>query len=98
MDVVDLEDPIWVLYCGPKNMRLLITYMQFKDCIVEILWKLHDPDLVPFWMEEQRVIKDEESEYFKMVRIQWWVLVKKDQIWMNNIYMKIVGMGSGNEI
>jgi hypothetical protein len=49
-------------------------------------------------MEEQRVIKDEESEYFKMVRIQWWVLVKKDQIWMNNIYMKIVGMGSGNEI
>jgi hypothetical protein len=23
------------------------------------------------------VIKDEENEYFKMVRIQWWVLVKK---------------------
>jgi hypothetical protein len=27
--------------------------------------------------EEWRVIKDEESEYFKMVKIQWWVLVKK---------------------
>jgi hypothetical protein len=23
------------------------------------------------------VIKDEDSEYFKMVRVQWWVLVKQ---------------------
>jgi hypothetical protein len=23
------------------------------------------------------VIKDEENEYFKMVRVQWWVLMKK---------------------
>jgi hypothetical protein len=30
-----------------------------------------------FGWEEQRVIKDDESEYFKMVRIQRWVLVKK---------------------
>jgi hypothetical protein len=42
-----------------------------------MLVKLHDPDLLPFQWEEKRVIKDEESEYFKMVRIQWWVLVKK---------------------
>jgi hypothetical protein len=26
---------------------------------------------------EVDVIKDEKNEYFKMVRIQWWVLVKK---------------------
>jgi hypothetical protein len=26
---------------------------------------------------EGDVIKDEENEYFKMVRVQWWVLVKK---------------------
>jgi hypothetical protein len=44
------------------------------------------------------VIKDEDSEYFKMVRVQWWVPMKKDQIWMNNICMKIAEMGSGNVI
>jgi hypothetical protein len=26
---------------------------------------------------EVDVIKDEESEYFKMVKVQWWVPVKK---------------------
>jgi len=26
---------------------------------------------------EVNVIKDEESEYFKMVRVLWWLLVKK---------------------
>jgi hypothetical protein len=26
---------------------------------------------------EVDVIKDEESEYFKMVRFQWWAFVKK---------------------
>jgi hypothetical protein len=26
---------------------------------------------------EVDVIKDEDSEYFKMVRVQWWVPVKK---------------------
>jgi len=33
-----------------------------------------------FRWEEQRVydvIKDEENEYFKMVRVQWWVPMKK---------------------
>jgi hypothetical protein len=29
---------------------------------------------------EVDVIKDEENEYFKMVRFQWWVIVKK---WSN---------------
>jgi hypothetical protein len=37
------------------------------------------PDFVPLWMGriEGNVIKDEESEYFKMVRVQWWFLMKK---------------------
>ncbi len=44
-----------------------------------MLVRPHDPDLVPFWMGRVKgdVIKDEESEYFKMVRVQWWVPVKK---------------------
>jgi hypothetical protein len=37
MDIVDPEDLIRIPYCGPKNTRPLITYMQFKDLIVEIL-------------------------------------------------------------
>ncbi len=81
MDVVDPEDPIRVPYCGPKNMRPLIAYTPFKDFNVGdfVLVRPRDPDLVPFWMGkvEVDVIKDEESEYFKMVRFQWWVLVKK---------------------
>jgi hypothetical protein len=35
---------------------------------------------------EVDVIKDEKNEYFKMVKIQWWVR------------MKIAKMGSGNVI
>jgi hypothetical protein len=31
MDVVDLKDPIHILYYGPKNMRLLIAYTPFRD-------------------------------------------------------------------
>jgi hypothetical protein len=33
-----------------------------------------------------------------MVKVQWWVLMKKGAIWMDDIYMKIVGMESGNVI
>ncbi len=44
-----------------------------------MLVKPHDPDLVPLWMGRAKgdVIKDEKSEYFKMVKVQWWVHVKK---------------------
>ncbi len=62
-------------------MRPLTTYMPFKDLNVGdfMLVKMHDLDLVPLWMGkvEGDVIKDEESEYFKMVKVQLWVLVKK---------------------
>jgi hypothetical protein len=40
---------------------------------------------------EGDVVKDEDNEYFKMVKVQW----SNDQIWMNNIFMKIIGMVSG---
>jgi hypothetical protein len=62
-------------------MRPLTAYMPFRDLNVGdfVLMRLHDLDLVPLWMGrvEGDVIKDEESEYFKMVRVQSWVLVKK---------------------
>ncbi len=43
-----------------------------------MLVKLHDPNLVHLYMGKVKsdVIKDEENEYFKMVKVQWWVLVK----------------------
>jgi hypothetical protein len=49
MDVVDPEDPIQFLYCGPKNMRPLTTYTPIKDFNVGdfVLVKPHDHDLVP---------------------------------------------------
>jgi hypothetical protein len=50
MGVVDPKDPVQVPYCGPKNMRLLIAYVPFKDHNVGdfMLVRLHDLDLVPF--------------------------------------------------
>jgi hypothetical protein len=65
MDVVDLEDPIQILYCGPKNMRPLTTYTPFRNLNVGdfVLLKLHDPDFVPLWTGriEGDVIKDEKE-------------------------------------
>jgi hypothetical protein len=62
-------------------MRPLTTYTTFKDFNVRnfVVVRQHDPNLVPFWMgrAEGDVVKEEESEYFKMVRVQWWVHVKK---------------------
>jgi hypothetical protein len=50
MDIVDVEDPIRLPYCGPKNMRPLISYTPFRNLNVGnfMLVRLHDPDLVPF--------------------------------------------------
>jgi hypothetical protein len=31
MDVVDVEDPVQLLYCGLKNMKPLTTSTTFKD-------------------------------------------------------------------
>jgi len=55
--------------------------MPFKDHNVGdfVVVRSHDLDLVPFWRRRMTgdVIKDENSEYFKMERVQWWVLVKE---------------------
>ncbi len=99
IDVVDPKDLIQVPYCEPKNMKPLIAHILFRNLNVGdfVFMKPHDPDLVPFWMGRAKgdVVKDEDNEYFKMVRVQWWVLVK---IWMNDICMKIIRMVSGNVI
>jgi hypothetical protein len=41
--------------------------------------RLHDPLLVLVWLgrTQSDVVKDDQNEFFKMVRVQWWVLVKK---------------------
>ncbi len=62
-------------------MRPLIAYTPFKDLNVGnfVLMGLDNLNLVPLWMgrAEGDVVKDKESEYFKMVRVQWWVPMKK---------------------
>jgi hypothetical protein len=39
----------------------------------------HDPFLVLVWFGRTHsdVVKDDQNEFFKMVRVQWWVPVKK---------------------
>jgi hypothetical protein len=78
---VDLEDPIQHLYCGPKNMRPSTVYTLFKDFNDGdfVFIKLHDHDLVPIWMGKTQgdVVKNEESAFLKMVKVQWWVPMKK---------------------
>jgi hypothetical protein len=41
--------------------------------------RLHDPLLVPIWLgrTQSDVVKDDQNEFFKMVRAQWWVPMKK---------------------
>jgi len=48
MDIVDVEDPVQLPYCGPKNMKPLTTYTPFRDLNVGdfMLVKSHDPNLV----------------------------------------------------
>jgi hypothetical protein len=62
-------------------MRPLTSYKPFKDLNVKgfVLVKSHDPGLIPLWMgrAEGDVVKDANNDYFKMVRLQWWVLMKK---------------------
>jgi hypothetical protein len=96
MPIVDLEDPIILPYCGLKNLKLVPAYTPFKDLNNGdfFLMRPHDPLLVHVWLGRTHndVVKDDQKEFFKMVRVQWWVLMKKD------ICMKIVGTASGNVI
>jgi hypothetical protein len=62
-------------------MRLTIQYTLSKNInggdFVPIM--LHDLGLVHVWMgrAQNDVVKDEESAFFKMLRVQWWDLMKK---------------------
>ncbi len=79
--VIDSKDPIIHPYCGPKNFKLALTYTPFKDLNNGdfAFVRLYDPLLVPIWLgrTQSYVVKDDQNEFFKMVRVQWWVLVKK---------------------
>ncbi len=41
--------------------------------------KLHDPMFIRVWMgrTQSDVVEDDQNENFKMVKVWWWVLVKK---------------------
>ncbi len=78
--VVDSEDLVMHPYCGLKNLKPTATYTSFEDLDNGnfVLVKPHDPFLVPVWMGKTQsdVAKDDQNEFFKMVKVQLWVLVK----------------------
>jgi hypothetical protein len=57
-----------------------------------VLVRLHDYDLIPFWRGRA------EGHIFKWWEFNGGSLWRNDQIWMNNICMKIGRMGNGNVI
>jgi len=71
MDIVDVEDLIRVLYCGPKNMKPLTTYMPFIDLNVGnfVFVKPYDPNLVLIWMG--KVESDKLSRMKKVNILKW---------------------------
>jgi hypothetical protein len=77
----DPKDPILCPYRGLKNMRPSTAYTPFRDFNGEdfVIVIPHDLGLVHVWMGiiESDVVKDEENAFFKMVRVQRWVLMKK---------------------
>jgi hypothetical protein len=79
--VVDLEDLVIHLYCGPKNLKLAPVYTLLRNFNNGdfVFVRLHDPFLVLVWSRKTHrdVVKDDQNEFFKMVRVQWWVLLEK---------------------
>jgi hypothetical protein len=73
MEVADAEDLTMHPYCGPKNLKPFPAYTPFKDLnngdFVPV--RPHDPLLIPMWMGRTQcdVVKDEQNEFFKMVRV-----------------------------
>jgi hypothetical protein len=84
MLVVDSKDPIICPYYGPKNLKPAPTYTSFRNLNNGdfIFVKFCDPFLVLVWLgrTQSDVVKDDQNEFFKMVRVQWWVPMKK---WSN---------------
>jgi hypothetical protein len=64
-----------------RKHEAFTAYTSFKDLNVRdfVLVRPHNPNFVPLWMGKAKgdVVKDEETEYFKMVKVQWWVPMKK---------------------
>jgi len=58
-------------YCGPKNLKLAPTYTLFKDLNNGnfILMKPHDPLLIWMGRTQSGVVKDDENEFLKIVRV-----------------------------
>jgi len=81
MEVADVKDPIMCPYCGPKNLKPYLAYTPFKDFNNGdfVLLRPHDPFLVLVWMGRTQcdVVKGEQTEFFKMVTVQWWVPMKR---------------------
>jgi hypothetical protein len=75
MEVVDVENLIMRPYCGAKNLKPSSTYTPFKDLNNGdfVLVRPHDPFFIPMWMGRTQcdVMKNEQNENFKMVRVQW---------------------------
>ncbi len=80
----DMEDPVILPYCGPKNMKPSLsttTYTPIGD--------LHEGDFLLacpsglkmylVWMGKVHsdVVKDVNDEHYRMVHVQWWVPFKK---------------------
>jgi hypothetical protein len=81
MEVVDAKDPIMCPYCGPKKLKHFLAYTPFRNLNNGdfVLVRPHDILLVPTWMGRTQcdVVNDEQNEFFKMVRVQLWVPMKK---------------------
>jgi hypothetical protein len=69
----DPKDPIQHLYCGLKNMKPSTTCTPFRNLNDGdfVFVKPHDLNLVLVWMGKTQsdVMKDEESAFFKMVKV-----------------------------
>jgi hypothetical protein len=80
--VIDLEDLVICPYCGPKNLKPPLAYTMFRDLNngYFILVRLHDALLIFVWLgrTQSDVVEDDQNEFFKMVRVQWWVPMKKE--------------------
>ncbi len=73
MEVDDVEYLIMHPYCGPKNLKPSLAYTLFKDFNSGdfVLVRPHDPLLVLMWIGKTQhdVVKDEQNENFKMVKV-----------------------------
>ncbi len=84
--VINSKDLVICPYCGPMNLKwfphtpyLEISYTLFKNFNNEdfVFVKVHDIFLVLVWLGRTHsdVVKDDQNEFFKMMRV--WVPVKK---------------------